>query len=129
MEWAYVKVLIDNSVFENIERTYNVEIPKYLKEIISKYNGGRPEKRLFDTQNSKEKVLQGLISFNKEDKANIFIYEDLLRKGYIPFAITEFGDAICVNIDNEFIGLYLHEQDKFEYVCDNIEKFLNILYN
>ena len=49
MEWAYVKVLIDNSVFENIERTYNVEIPKYLKEIISKYNGGRPEKRLFDT--------------------------------------------------------------------------------
>lgn len=129
MEWAYVKVLIDNSVFENIERTYNVEIPKYLKEIISKYNGGRPKKRLFDTQNSKEKVLQGLISFNKEDKANIFIYEDLLRKGYIPFAITEFGDAICVNIDNEFIGLYLHELDKFEYVCDNIEKFLNILYN
>ena len=129
MEWKYVKILKDNSVFENIERTYNVEIPKSLKEIISKYNGGRPEKRLFDTQNSKEKVLQGLISFNKEDKANIFIYEDLLRKGYIPFAITEFGDAICIKIDNESIELYLQELDKFEYVCDNIEKFLNILYN
>ena len=31
MEWKYVKILKDNSVFENIERTYNVEIPKSLK--------------------------------------------------------------------------------------------------
>lgn len=125
----YVKVLKDNSVFENIEKTYNIEIPKYLKEIISKYNGGRPEKRLFDTQNGKKRILQGLISFNKEDRASISIYEDFLREGYIPFAITEFGDVICIKIDNGFIELYLHELDKFEYVCDNIEKFFNILYN
>lgn len=129
MEWKYVKVLKDNSVFENIEKTYNIEIPKYLKEIISKYNGGRPEKRLFDTQNGKKRILQGLISFNKEDRASISIYEDFLREGYIPFAITEFGDVICIKIDNGFIELYLHELDKFEYVCDNIEKFFNILYN
>ena len=129
MEWKYVKVLKDNSVFENIEKTYNIEIPKYLKEIISKYNGGRPEKRLFDTQNGKKRILQGLISFNKEDRASISIYEDFLREGYIPFAITEFGDVICIKIDNGFIELYLHELDTFEYVCDNIEKFFNILYN
>ena len=129
MEWKYVKPLKDHAIFKNIEKTYNVEIPNYLKELIISFNGGRPEKTLFDTQKSKERVLQGLISFNKEDKANIFIFEELLKKGYIPFAITEFGDVICIKIDNESIELYLHELDKFEYVCDNIEKFLNILYN
>ncbi len=128
MEWKYVKPLNDNSIIGYIEKTYNVEIPLYLKEIITNYNGGRPEKTVFDTQQSKEKVLQGLISFNIEDKANIFIYEELLKKGYIPFAITEFGDIICVNVENSNIELYIQEQDKFEYVCKSIDLFFDKLY-
>ena len=128
MEWKYIKPLKDNSIFENIEKTYNVEIPSYLKEIITKYNGGRPERRLFDTQNSKERVLHGLISFNKEDKANIFIYDDLLKKGYIPFAITEFGDVVCINNETRCVVLYLHETENFENVCDKINVFFNLLF-
>lgn len=127
MEWKYVKELKDYSIFEKIEKTYNIEIPAYLKEIIAKYNGGRPEKRLFDTKDSKERILQSLISFNKEDKANIFIYEKLLKKGYIPFAITEFGDLICVNNINQSIEMFLHEMNEFEYVCNMIEDFFNII--
>ena len=38
MEWKYVKTLKDNSVFENIEKIYNIEIPTYLKELITKYH-------------------------------------------------------------------------------------------
>lgn len=128
MEWKYIKPLKDNSIFENIEKTYNVEIPRYLKEIITKYNGGRPERRLFDTQNSKERVLQGLISYNKEDKANIFIYDELLKKGYIPFAITEFGDIICVDNNNQNIELYLHETAGFEKISEKIEEFFKVIY-
>lgn len=128
MEWKYVKTLKDNSVFENIEKIYNVDIPTYLKELITKYNSGRPEKTLFDTQQSDERVLQGLISFNIEDKASIFIYEELLKKGYIPFAITEFGDMVCINAENSNIELYIQEQDKFEYICKSIELFFNKLY-
>lgn len=129
MEWKYVKPLTDGKSIANIEQKYDVEIPKYVKDIIIKYNGGRPLKNIFNTKNTEEIVFKSLLSYNKEDKENIYIYDKLFHKGYIPFAITEFGDAICVNIDNEFIELYLHELDKFEYVCDNIEKFLNILYN
>lgn len=128
MEWKYVKTLRDNSVFENIEKIYNVEIPTYLKDLITKYNGGRPEKTLFDTQKSKERVLQGLISFNKEDKANIFIYEELLKKGYIPFAVTEFGDVVCINNKNKSVELYLHENETIENICDNIKNFFKILF-
>ena len=128
MKWKYVKPLKDNSVFENIEKIYNVEIPIYLKELITKYNCGRPEKSIFDTKKSKERVLQGLISFNKEDKANIFIYEELLKKGYIPFAITEFGDLVCINNKNKNVELYLNENETIESICDSIEVFYHKLY-
>ena len=129
MEWKYIKPLNDISIFENIEKTYNVEIPKFLKELITKYNGGRPEKNLFNTEKSKERVLQRLISFNKEDKANIFIYEELLKRGYIPFAITEFGDLVCINTKNNNVELYLHENETFDKICDNIESFIETLFN
>ena len=104
----------------------NIDITK---ELITKYNGGRPEKRLFNTQNSKERVLQGLISFNKEDKSNIFIYEELLKKGYIPFAITEFGDLVFINNENKSVGLYLHENETIEKICDKVELFFETLFN
>ena len=123
MEWRYVKKLEDESIIKFIEQTYNVEMPQYLKDLIINFNGGRPEKQLFDTENNKEIVLQGLISFNKADKANIFIYEELLKKGYIPFAITEFGDVLCINNENKNIELYIHETDKFENINKDIEEF------
>ena len=114
MEWKYVKPLKDNSIIEHLEKTYSIEIPKFLKEIILENNGGRPNKTLFNTQNSKERVLQGLLSFNKDDKANILIYDDILKRGYIPFGITEFGDLVCINNKNKSVELYLHETDTFE---------------
>ena len=72
---------------------------------------------------------QGLISFNKDDKANIFIYDGILKRGYIPFGITEFGDIVCINNKNKSVELYLHETDTFENVCDKIEIFFRTLFN
>ena len=60
MDWKYVKPLKDNSIIEDLEKTYSIEIPKFLKEVVLQNNGGRPNKPLFNTQNSKEKVLQGV---------------------------------------------------------------------
>ena len=30
---------------------------------------------------------------------------------------------------NENVEIYLHELDKFEYVCEDIKKFFDVLYN
>ena len=46
MEWKYIKPLKELKSIEHIENTYNVHIPQYLKSIILKYNGGRPEKKM-----------------------------------------------------------------------------------
>ena len=44
MEWKYIKTLKDNNSITDIERKYKIKIPNYLKDLIIKYNGGRPEK-------------------------------------------------------------------------------------
>lgn len=129
MKWKYVKPLKDNFIIEYLEKTYSIEIPKFLKEIILENNGGRPVKNMFMTKENKEKVIKTLLSYNQSDRENIYIYIDFFDKGYIPFANTDFGDVICVNNKNENVELYLHEIDKFEYVCENIEEFIDKLYN
>lgn len=45
------------------------------------------------------------------------------KNGYIPFAIAEFGDIICINVKNGNIELYNHEMNEFERVCENIDFF------
>lgn len=129
MKWKYVKPLKDNLIIEYLEKTYSIEIPKLLKEIILENNGGRPVKNMFMTKENKEKIIKTLLSYNQSDRENIYIYIDFFDKGYIPFANTDFGDVICVNNKNENVELYLHEIDKFEYVCENIEEFIDKLYN
>lgn len=128
MEYKYVKKLKNINSIQEIEEKYKVQIPQVLKDIIVKYNGGRPVANIFLTDNKKEKVIKTLLSYNKEDRENIYIYEEILEKNYIPFAITEFGDLICVNNSDSSIELYNHEADKFENICNDIESFSDILY-
>lgn len=128
MEWKYVKSLKDDKSITNVEKIYNVKIPGYLKEIIMKYNGGRPLKNIFDTTNSKERVFKSLLSYNKEDKENIYLCDELFHRGYIPFAITPSSDVICIDKESQNVELYLHESDIFEWICSDIIKFINSLY-
>lgn len=129
MEWKYIKELKDYKSITNIEKKYNINIPNYLKDLIIQYNGGRSVNNIFDTNNNKEKVFKCLLSYNSDDRENIYIYNDLFETNHIPFANTPSGDVICLNIKNQKIELYLHETDKFELVSDNIEKFIEGSYS
>ncbi len=33
MEWKYAKKLVDKTCFENIENTYTIKLPQYLKDL------------------------------------------------------------------------------------------------
>ena len=128
MEWKYIKKIKDEKAIEKIEIIYNIRIPILLKQIIMQYNGGRPLYNIFDTIYNKEKVFKCLISYNKEDKESIFSYTEFFNKGLIPFAITAFGDVICLNNKINEVELYLHELDKTEKICDSISEFFDKLY-
>jgi len=62
--------------------------------------------------------------FVAQDSCAAELFSELITKGYVPFAITEFGDVICESKE-ETIYLYKHESDEFEYITENIRKFIN----
>ena len=126
MEWKYVKNINENEIAE-VEKKYNINLPESLKNVILKYNGGRPDRRIFDTITSKERVIKSLISYSDKDKENIHIFSDFFKIGYIPFAITPFGDVLVMKKD-EKIYIWMHETDEFDYVCNNLDEFFKKLY-
>lgn len=123
MDWKYIKEISDRDLIE-VEAKLNIILSDKLKEIILCYNNGRPQKKCFDTLTEKGKKLKKILSYNKEDKDNVYIFSELITKGYVPFAITDFGDVICESKE-ETIYLYKHESDEFEYITENIRKFIN----
>lgn len=56
MEWKYVKPLSNISSITEIENKYNMLIPQTLRNIIIKYNGGRPKKDYLTQKRIKKKL-------------------------------------------------------------------------
>lgn len=123
MDWKYVKIISESKLLE-VEVKFGIKLSPKLREIILKYNNGRPERTCFDTKTEQGKMFKKILSYNKEDKDNVYVFSELIDKGYIPFGITEFGDVICESKE-QTICLYKHELDEFEYVAENVEEFIN----
>lgn len=131
MNWKYVKTLTSYNLIDEFERDYNCSLPKEYKECVQLNNGGRPEKSAFDTEKNKEREIKSLLSFNKEDKETIWKLnewnkEDLSGK-YIAFAIDNYGNLICFDLNNQII-FFDHETAQIEYVCESFAQFVNSLY-
>ena len=126
--WKYVKKLNDLNAVENFETTYNVKFPSDLKDIIKKYNGGRPELKLFDTSTETGKDFKTLLSFNKTDIENIYIFCDDASsvREMLPFASDPAGNLFVLKDGKIFF--WNHETDSTSFLADSFTEFLNMLY-
>lgn len=126
INWKFVIPMEDKEAIEKIEKKYNVLLPNDLKECIRDNNAGYPDKKVFDTEISKERIFKDLLSYNKEDDENIYQFEELFHVNLIPFGLDPAGNILC--IDENKIVLYLHETEQKEYVSNNFTEFLRKLY-
>ena len=141
MKWILRKTKIEEKDFENIEANLGIKFPLDFRNIVLENNGASPEKMVFDTIDSKERVAEYLLSFSKDDKDNIMdVCNYMLKNDYIPNRFNgklipimkdPFGNYICFDFakDNE-ICLYFwnHENNNLEYVSKTFSEFLNNLY-
>lgn len=128
--WEFVKPLSSATLIDDFELENNVSFPDDLKNCLTKNNGGRPSKTIFDTKRSKEKVFKALLSFNKSDLETIYMVYPLLKeekKGLLPFASDPFGDIFC--IQNNAVVLYSHETGKIEKIANSFTELLSKLYS
>lgn len=118
LEWKYVKKLNNQQSVKNFLKKYNVELPKSLISSIEKNNGGRPSKKIFDTNDSKEYVFKALLSYNENDAENIYaVYPDLfVGTDLYPIGTDSSGNFICFNLKQHDYVLLNHETNNVEKI-------------
>ena len=117
---------------KDFESTFKFEFPDSFKEIVSNYNGGRPERDVYDTDKTKERTIKSLLSFNKDDKETIWKIaewnKDELKSDYVAFAIDHFGNLICFSVRDKSIIFMDMETLKTETIANDFSAFLDKLY-
>ena len=129
--WKYVKPLKSKDDINHFESTNNVKLPDDIISCFLNHNGGRPDKKTFDTENSKERVLKTLLSFNEGDIETIWSAFSVIsstQSQLVPIASDPSGNFICYNASMQCIELWLHETDTTEKISDNFTAFLDMLY-
>lgn len=128
-EWKYVKTLKDVSSIDKFESEHGFSFPKDLKDILLKYNGGRPPRRYFDVGSEKDKEFKTLLSFNESDIETIYkCYPlDSADKTLIPFASDPAGNYFVLK-DNA-VCLWNHETDKTVFLAPTFTEFLQMLHD
>ena len=127
--WKYVKDLKNVKAIDDFEKEHNISYPQDLKQILIKYNGGRPSSKYYDLPNEKDKEFKTLLSFNEDDIENVYKYYplDSSDKSLIPFASDPAGNYFVLK-DNE-IYLWNHETDNLRKVNSTFTEFLNSLHD
>ncbi len=132
MEWKYVKTLKSEDLIYEFERLVKYSFSDSFRKCIIENNGGRPSKKAFDTDKAKERELKSFLSFNKEDRETVWkIFEwnkDELTNKYVPFAIDNFGNIICFEVNTNKVVFINHENMSIEVIADDFEEFINKLY-
>lgn len=132
MEWKYVKELKSVDLIDDYECLVNYVFCYSFRKCVTAHNGGRPSKRIFDTDKAKKRELKSFLSFNKEDKETVWkIFEwnkEELTDKYVPFAIDNFGNLICFDAHNDKIVFVNQEDMSVETISNTFPDFMNMLY-
>ena len=132
MDWKYAKPLTSKELIHAFEVYTDYKLPEDFKACVLNHNGGRPSSKTFDTHVTTERALKSLLSFNKDDRENIWKVNDWntqeLKKRFVAFAIDNFGNLICFDQKDNSVIFLETENLQVEKVAKNFTAFLNMLY-
>lgn len=132
MEWKYVKALKSAELISEYEKKTGYVFDEAFKKCVMENNGGRPAKKVFDTDKTKERELKSFLSFNREDRETVWKIlewnkEELTDK-YVPFVIDGFGNLICFDKSSKKVVFVNHEDLSVEVIANDFEEFMSGLY-
>ena len=132
MKWKYVKPLQSKDLIQKFEHLVGYRFPLAYKRCVLHHNGGRPERRGFDTVRCAGRELKAFLSFNYDDPETVWKArewnKDMLCDKFIAFAIDNFGNQICFDTDNGHVVFLRSEDYLVEHVADSFSKFMYMLY-
>lgn len=130
IKWSYTTELLKPTVIEEFEKQMNISLPNDIKVCMKNNNGGMPDKKYFDTNETKGRIFNNLLSFNlNKDEDTIYdtyrIFQGKLP--YFPFALDPFGNVLCLKEGK--VILWLHETGEIENAADSFTELLKKLYD
>ena len=132
MNWKYVKPLQSENLINDFECLVCYEFPEEFRDCVLQFNGGRPERKGFDTDVNAGRELKSFLSFNSDDRETVWkIHEwnkEELANKYVAFAIDNFGNLICFDADNDEVVFLNHEDLSVEHIANTFSEFLELLY-
>ena len=132
MKWKYIKPLESENRIEEYETITNYTFPEDYKDFIRNNNGGRPERRVFDTEKSEGRSFKSLLSYNHNDRETVWkIYnwnKNELGGMYIPFATDDSGNLICFEKISNGIVFINTDDLSVERIADSFSIFINSFY-
>ncbi|MDR2599314.1 MAG: SMI1/KNR4 family protein [Oscillospiraceae bacterium] len=130
LTWKYVKPLKKANAIEAFESANGIKLPADIVSCVQQNNGGRSDKKIFNTQLSSGRVFKTLLSFNEDDIETVHSAVGILKEegqSLVPLASDPGGNYICYDpVDG--IVLWLHETNSVEKITDNFKEFLAKLY-
>lgn len=137
LEWDFIKPLKSVALIDEFEEKVGFKFPQSFRDCVIANNGGYPNKIAFDTDKTKERVFDSLLSFNREDRCTVWDFYDAaaredfeeLGKAYIEFASSGFGDPIAFDPETGYIIFVNHETLEIELIAKTFEEFLDKLYD
>lgn len=72
VNWRSIKPLMSDNIINDFEKEINYSFPDDFKEFVKTNNGGHSSHKMFNTKVVKGRVLNNMLSFNKEDNCNIW---------------------------------------------------------
>lgn len=129
MVWNYVKPLENPDSVKAFLRVHGISLPEMAVECLEKNNGGRPDRKRFDTDKGKEYVFQCLLSYNGNDQQSIHrYYADFEKRGIYPVAMDAAGNIICIDLEDGRVLLWRHETARCETICNSFDELQALLY-
>lgn len=132
MNWKYVKALNSVDLINDFEKLVGYKFPKEFRDLVLQFNGGRPERKGFNTNVSIGRELKSFLSFNTGDRETVWKINDWnkdeLSNKYLAFAIDNFGNLICFDKNNNNVVLLNHEDLSVEHIANTFSEFIKTFY-
>ncbi|MBO7431190.1 MAG: SMI1/KNR4 family protein [Spirochaetia bacterium] len=112
---------------DNFEKTFNVNLPNDLKDIINKFNKGLPVPNKFILADGTKVEFGQMLSFNRNEVFSVYnsFMDEMKERSLIPFAMTKNSSFICLK--NNQVVLYNSQYDSEKEVCSSVSELLNML--
>jgi hypothetical protein len=118
----------------SFEKEFLISFPNDYKEFLLNHNGGVPSKNLIDFKendtwtSTNVKIFLGIHSGPDWAQLKFFLLNERLKKGRVPFAYDDAGNAFIFLVSSHEVYFEDHETDELFFVSKSFSEFMSKLY-